>query len=79
MNFSQRRFKYLALYPASFTMLVCMMGIVAFAVLIFLIETIDSYRLGILVLSVLSIFLLMAVGGHSLKIYHLLQDRSNHD
>lgn len=79
MNFSQRRFKYLAFHPASFAMLVGMMGIVAFAVLIFLIETIDTYRLGILVLTVLSIFLLAMVGDYSLKIYRLLQDRSNHD
>jgi len=79
MNFSQRRFKYLAFHPASFAMLVGMMGIVAFAVLIFLIDTMDSHRLGILVLTVLSIFLLAMVGDYSLKIYRLLQDRSNHD
>lgn len=79
MNFSQRRFKYLAPYPASFAMLVGIMGIVAFAVLIFLIDTMDSHRLGILALSVLSIFLLAMVGDYSFKIYCLLQDRSNND
>lgn len=75
MNFSQRRFKYWVFHPASLALLIGMMGIVAFAVLIFLIETIDSYRLGILVLTGLSIFLLTMVADYSFKIYRLLEDR----
>lgn len=79
MNISKRRLKYISGHPASFSFLVGILGIAAFSALIYLIDTMDSHRLGILVLTGLSMFLLCMVGDYSLKIYHLLQDRNNHD
>ncbi len=79
MYISKRRLKYMAFHPASFSFLVGILGIAAFSVLVYLIDTMDSHRLGILVLTGLSMFLLCVVGDYSFKIYHLLQDRNNHD
>lgn len=79
MNFSKRRLKYTAFHPATFAFLVGILGIAAFSVFIYLIDTMDSHRLGILVLTALSMFLLCMVGDYSFKIYHLLRERNNHD
>jgi len=79
MNISKRRLKYMAFHPASFSCLVGILGILAFTVVIYLIDTMDSHRLGILVLTGLSMFFLCMAADYSLKIYHLLQERNNHD
>lgn len=79
MNLSKRRFKYISGHPASFTFLVGILVIAAFSVLIYLIDTMDTYRLGILVFTGLSMVFLCKMGDYSFKLFHLLQNRNNHD
>jgi len=80
MNFfSSRRLKYWTFHPASFSLLIGVVGIAAFTVIVYLIDTMDSHRLGILVLTCLSIILLCVIGEYSFKLFHLLQNRNNHD
>jgi hypothetical protein len=79
MNISKRRLKYISGHPASFTFLVGILVITAFSVLIYLIDTTDTYRLGILVFTGLSMWFLCKMGDYAFKLYHLLQERNNHD
>lgn len=61
MNLSKRRFKYLAFHPATFAFLVGLISFPILAAVIYLIDTMDAYRLGILAFTALSMGLLCMI------------------
>jgi hypothetical protein len=61
MNLSKRRLKYWIGHPASLAVAVGLIVFLILAAVIFLINTLDAYRLGILALTAASMYLLSEI------------------